>query len=62
MARVGAARTSKLLFTVAHHRITDIPVHLMPDAGKLIHVAESEKNVHNAVVALDGKRLCRVGV
>jgi len=52
MARAGAARTSKSLFTVEHHRITRIPLHLMPAGTQLIHIAESEKDVFVAVIAL----------
>jgi len=52
MARVGAARTSKSLFTAVHHRITRIPLHLMPGEAQLIHIAEREKDVFVAVLAL----------
>jgi len=52
MASAGAARISESLFTVGHHRIDQIPVHLMPGGAQVIHVAESEKDVFVAVIAL----------
>jgi hypothetical protein len=48
----GAARTSKSLFTVGHHRIKQIPFHLMPGGALLIRVVESEKCGFVAVIAL----------
>jgi len=52
MASAGAARTSKSLFTVDHHRITRIPVHLMLGGAQLIHIAESQKDIFVAVITL----------
>jgi len=44
----------KSLFTAVHHRITRIPLHLMPGEAQLIHIAEREKDVFVAVLALQG--------
>jgi hypothetical protein len=52
MARAGAARASKSLFTIEHHRIRRILVHLMPGGAQVIHVPESEKDVFVAVIDL----------